>query len=169
MVSHRLAHPPSRLAPRRARAGWRSSEGGLQQSGLARLCNKSTVRMINRVIRVNAFPETSSGQRLSYTLNLGFLATAKVFRTGVGVGCQPWTSLGRRFWMDFEWDPGMTREKGTLGQRSPVILCAQGRPQGPFLAQMNLLFSGNGLKNVQIFSSHSLNAQSVFFVFLFSL
>lgn len=89
MVSQRLAHPPGRLAPRRARAGWRRSEGGLQQSGLAGLCNKSMVRMINRVTRVSAFPETSSGQRLSYTLNVGFLAAAEVFRAGVGVGCQP--------------------------------------------------------------------------------
>lgn len=133
MVSHRLAHPPARLAPRRARAGWRLSEGGLQQSRLAGPCNKSTVRMINRVIRVSAFPETSSGQRLSYTLNVGFLAAAAVFRAGGGHEiAAALNQVGEGFLIGFRMgcrnDVGKL-EKGTPGRRSLDGLCGRGSPK----------------------------------------
>lgn len=145
MVSHCLAHPPARLAPRRARTGWRPSEGGLQQSGLAGLCNKSTVRMINRVIRVSAFLETSSGLRLSYTLNVGFLAAAAGLHGWVGCGMPALNLAGERFLNGFRMgcrnDVG-NLEKDILGQRLHDSLCGQGRHQGPFLPRMSRIFSG---------------------------
>lgn len=130
----------------------------LQQSGLARLCNKSTVRMINRVIRVNAFPETSSGQRLSYTLNLGFLTAATVFWTGVGVGCQLWIRLGETFLNGFRMGPrndvGYLEIKVSLGKVTWCSLWTGEAPRSPN-------FRETGLENAHIISGDSINAQAV--------
>lgn len=105
----------------------------LQQSGLARLCNKSTVRMINRVIRVNAFPETSSGQRLSYTLNLGFRATATVFWTGWGWDASPELGSGETFLNGFRMGPrndvGYLEIKVSLGKGHLMFFVDRGNPK----------------------------------------
>lgn len=70
--------------------------------------------------------------------------------------------------MDFEWDPGMKREtwrKASLGKGHMMFLVDRGRdPRSLLTSDKSQIFKETGLKNVQIISSHSINAESVLFV-----